>query len=117
MIIYHLVPTRYFNRQDPRVDFYPRAFVQDGFIHCTRDQSEMARVANRFYGNERGPHLYLYIDTRKVQARIKYEDKGRKYPHIYGGLNRGAIVAVRPAPRNDAGKFFAPEPISRVRRG
>ena len=31
---------------------------------------EMARVADRLYGNERGSHIYLYIETKKVKANF-----------------------------------------------
>jgi uncharacterized protein (DUF952 family) len=71
----------------------------------------MARVANRFYRTERGPHVYLYIDAERVAAPIRYADKGRKYPHIHGRLNREAIVAVRPARRDAGGRFMAPESL------
>jgi len=111
MIIYHLVPKRYFERQDPGADYYPAPFEQDGFIHCTKTAAEMARVANRFYRAERGPHVYLYIDSRKVKAKIKYEDPDNKYPHIYGGLNRDAIVATRPARKDAEGNFLPPEAL------
>ncbi len=111
MIIYHIVPKRYYESRDPAADYTPKPFAQDGFIHCTKGAAEMARVANQFYIHERGPHVYLYIDTRKVKAKIKYEDPGRQYPHIYGALNRDAIVAVRPAARDKQGKFLPPEKL------
>jgi len=111
MIIYHIVPKRYFDKQDPKKDYTPKPFAKDGFIHCTKEAGEMAKVANRFYIRERGPHVYLYIDTRKVKARIKYEDNARKYPHIYGGLNRDAVVAIKTARRSESGRFLKPEPL------
>lgn len=111
MIIYHIVPKRYWSKQDPKKDYTPKPFAREGFIHCTKEPSEMARVANRLYLQERGPHVYLYIDTRKVSARIRYEDPGRKYPHIYGALNRDAIVAVKLARRSEKGRFLKPEAL------
>jgi len=45
MIIYHLVPKRYLDRQDSHADYAPKPFAQDGFIHCTKDAAEMANVA------------------------------------------------------------------------
>ncbi len=71
----------------------------------------MARVANRFYRSENGPHIYLYIDTRKLQARTVYDDPERKYPHIYGGLNHDAVVAVKLARRDARGNFLPPEKL------
>lgn len=109
MIIYHLVPKRFYERQTKNAVYLPKAFAKDGFIHCTKAAGEMARVANLFYNQERGPHVYLYIDTKKVNAKIRYDDRAKKYPHIYGGLNHDAIAAIKPARRDEKGNFFPPE--------
>ncbi len=107
-ITYHLVPKAYFDSLDSTADYFPAAFRQDGFIHCTDSPEEMARVANLFYRSEPPPHLYLYIDRERVRAPVRYYDAESKYPHIYGGLNRDAIVAVRPAGRDAEGNFLPP---------
>lgn len=112
MIIYHLVPKRFYERQTKNAVYLPKPFLQEGFIHCTKRADEMMRVANRFYKNERGPHIYLYIDTKKVKAKIQYDDAAKQYPHIYGGLNHDAIVDIKPA-RRDAEKNFLPPESSK----
>jgi glutathione S-transferase len=111
MIIYHLVPRRFYEKQRKNAVYLPKPFAQDGFIHCTRKADEMARVANRFYKRERGPHVYLYIDTRRLKARLRYDDPEQRYPHIYGGLNHDAVIAIKPARRDEKGNFIAPEPL------
>ena len=111
MVIYHLVPKRFYERQRKNAVYLPKPFAQEGFIHCTKRADEMARVANRFYKDERGPHLYLYIETKRVKAKIQYDDAAKQYPHIYGGLNHDAIVAVKPATRDANGNFLPPERI------
>lgn len=111
MIIYHLVPKAFYERQKKNAVYLPKPFAQDGFIHCTRDADEMARVANLFYKRERGPHVYLYIETKKVKAKIQYDDAAKKYPHIYGGLNHDAIVAIKIARRDKDGDFLSPEKV------
>lgn len=113
MIIYHLVRKKFYARQSKNAVYLSKLFLQEGFIHCTRRADEMARVANRFYKPERGPHIYLYIETKKVKAKIHYDDAARQYPHIYGGLNHDAIVAIRPARRDAEGNFLAPETLER----
>lgn len=72
----------------------------------------MGRVANRFYNQEPPPHVYLYIDPAQVRAEIRYEDAGQLYPHIYGELNREAIVTIRPARRDENGNFIPPERLA-----
>lgn len=56
-------------------------------------------------------HLYLYIDKARVHAPIRYDDAQARYPHIYGTLNRDAIVATQPARRQADGSFLPPEPM------
>jgi uncharacterized protein (DUF952 family) len=110
-ITFHLVPQSYFDSLDPREDYAPREFAREGFIHCTDGAAEMARTANRYYQSNPEPHYYLYIDKRRVRAPIQYDDAARIYPHIYGALNRDAIVAVGVAPRGLDGTFLEPEPL------
>jgi uncharacterized protein (DUF952 family) len=110
-ITFHLVAQSYFDSLDPTVDYAPREFAREGFIHCTDGAAEMARTANRYYQSNPEPHYYLYIDKLRVRAPIRYEDAARIYPHIYGALNRDALVAVRVAPRGLDGTFLEPEPL------
>ncbi len=108
-ITYHLVSKDYFESLDAGSDYIPAPFAKDGFIHCTDAPDEMARVANLFYNSDPSPHLYLYVDKDRVRAPIRYEDPDHKYPHIYGPLNRDAIISIRPAGRDAAGNFLPPE--------
>jgi uncharacterized protein (DUF952 family) len=110
-ITFHLVPQSYYESLDPRVDYTPREFAREGFIHCTDGAVEMARTANRYYRSNPEPHYYLYIDKSRVRAPIRYDDAERIYPHIYGALNRDAIAAVGAARRDLDGTFLEPEPL------
>ncbi len=107
-LTFHLVPQSYFDALDPRADYAPRDFARAGFIHCTDGADEMARTANRYYKMDAQPHYYLYIDKTRVRAPIRYDDAARLYPHLYGALNRDAIVAVRAAGRAADGTFLPP---------
>lgn len=109
-ITFHLVSSSYFDALDPRTDYTPNDFVREGFIHCTDGAPEMARVANALKSNPE-PHYYLYIDKTRVRAPIRYDDPKRLYPHIYGALNRDAIIALRPARRRGDGTFLQPEKL------
>lgn len=111
-LTYHLVPQKYFDAFDPQNDYMPEPFARDGFIHCTDGADEMARTANRYYQSNAEPHYYLYIDQDRVRARIQYDDTAKIYPHIYGALNRDAIIAVRVVRRESDGTFLPPEPIA-----
>ena len=111
-LTFHLVLQTYFDSLGQQVDYVPEPFVTDGFIHCTDGAEEMARTANRYYQLNPAPHYYLYIDKARVRAPIRYDAEPRIYPHIYGALNRDAIVTVRLAKRNADGTFLPPEPLA-----
>ena len=55
-------------------------------------------VANRHFKNVPGDFLMLVIDAQRLTAPLKYEalDSAmpHPFPHIYGPLNRDAIVEV-----------------------
>jgi uncharacterized protein (DUF952 family) len=105
---YHLVPREYWQASDPFLDYTPEPFVDDGFIHTTHNPVELAATANRYYRDDPRPYLVLEIAMAQVRAPIMIEDPGGRYPHIYGPLNRDAIVAVHAAEREDDGTFRSP---------
>ncbi len=108
-LTFHLVPAGYYDAFAADRDYVPGDFQRDGFIHCTDAPDEMARVANAYYRSNPEPHYYLYIDKMHVRAAIRYDDAGQLYPHIYGPLNRDAIIAIRSARRTLDGAFLPPE--------
>ncbi len=68
-----------------------------GFIHCSTLEQVVA-VANTIapYDEEM---LLIEIAEEAVVPEVRYENlEGgeRLYPHIYGPLNRNAIVAIHP---------------------
>ena len=109
MAVYHLVPRDELERQAPATDYLPAAYEADGFIHLTDGAEELAIVGNRYYRADPRPYLALVIDLARVRAPVRYEDPRRVYPHIYGPLNRDAIVAILDVPRAPDGTFL---PIS-----
>lgn len=103
---FHYTPVEYFDRFGLDEDYRPPTFEQEGFIHCTDGAENMAAVANRFYKDDPREFWVLYIDKELVASPIKYEDPDEIYPHIYGPLNRDAIVRRRPAFREHDGTFL-----------
>lgn len=109
-ITYHIVPAEYFRDCPAEAPYTPPGFLDEGFIHCTDGEQNLADTANRHYRDERRMFVVLAIDTALLDAEVKYEDPGRVYPHIYGPLNRDAIVAVLPILREADGAFLPPRP-------
>jgi len=106
-IIYHLAPAAYFDGLPADQPYLPREFERDGFMHCTKGEERMLLVADTVYRRVPGDFVLLMIDERRVTAPIKYENSGGLlFPHIYGPLNRDAIVRVAAMGRREDGTFL-----------
>jgi len=71
---------------------------QEGFIHCSRaDQWERVRAA--FYADVIEPLVLLEIDTDLLDVPVVEEPPApgvaESFPHVYGPISPGAVVAVR----------------------
>lgn len=107
---FHLVAAEYYRDSDRGAPYVPADFEADGFIHCTDGAANVANVGNRYYRDDRRMYVVLVIDKAKVQAKMVYEDDAGIYPHIYGPLNRDAIVDILPVLRAAGGTFLPPQP-------
>lgn len=106
---YHIVPGAYYRDCDASQPYTPEPFEREGFIHCTDGAENVAATANRYYVADRRMYIALVIDKSLVQPEIRYEDPEHIYPHIYGPLNRDAIVTIVPMLRNADGTFLPPK--------
>jgi uncharacterized protein (DUF952 family) len=107
-LTYHGTPKLYFEGLDPTQPYVPADFERDGFIHTTEGREALSIVLTRFYQDRPEPFVVLYIDKDRVTAPVRYDDPAEIFPHIYGPLNRDAIVAVRAAARAGDGTFLRP---------
>ena len=109
-LTYHLVPRAFWEAQDTTQDYQPEPMQagREAFIHCTDGADNLAATANRFYRQTPGEMLALLIDLERVEALVKYEDAGHIYPHIYGALNRDAVVGIVTMPRTADSQEFLP---------
>jgi uncharacterized protein (DUF952 family) len=108
-VTFHLTPEEVWNRQADDATYVPEAFAADGFIHCTDGESNLLKVGSQYYGADERPYVVLDIALDRVTASVRYEDAGRTYPHIFGPLNREAVVGVRRAVRLADGTFASIE--------
>ncbi len=91
--IYHCVHPEYWAKYADKSTYFPEQFEAEGFIHlCRADQMEHVQT-NYFVGV---PEItVLKVDVKKLTSPLKIEAaNGQTFPHIYGGLNRDAIVDV-----------------------
>lgn len=104
MLTYHLLPGEEYDASAE--EYLPAAYADDGFIHTTRSLALVHEVANRYYRADPRPYLLLTIDLDLASAPWRYDAAGDDYPHLYGPLNRAAILAMRAVPRAKDGTFL-----------
>jgi uncharacterized protein (DUF952 family) len=102
--IYHLVPPSTWNAGGDAP--YGAASLEiEGFIHCSY-ADQVARVANLFYADQ--PELLvLCIDPGRLAHAVRDEDvgAGERFPHVYGPIEREAVVAVYSLQRDAEGRW------------
>ncbi|MEO8456217.1 MAG: DUF952 domain-containing protein [Chloroflexota bacterium] len=110
-LTYHGTSAAHYDSLDPGEPYLPADFVRDGFIHCTDGDRRLADTLTNYYAESEGEWLVLYLDLDLVTVEVKYEDPERVFPHIYGPLNRDAILSIKTIPRMTDGRFLIPPPL------
>lgn len=75
--------------------FFAESLASEGFIHCSF-QNQLDQVLKRYYTDSERV-LLLEIDPERLTSELKVEPSTNNelYPHIYGAINRDAIVSVQ----------------------
>ena len=116
--ILHLVPADDFRAQSGPQPYLPARFGTDGFIHCAQEPAVLLYIANAFYKTLPGEFWVLVIDPDKLTSPLKWEPPNPApepgsplapllFPHIYGPLNREAILEIRVTARAPDGSFLS----------
>ncbi|MEV0235982.1 DUF952 domain-containing protein [Nonomuraea sp. NPDC050786] len=74
-----------------RISTLGRTLDQEGFIHCSRDHTQLRGVHTAYYAHVTEPLLVLDIDPTGLDIRIE-----NGFPHLYGPLPITAVTAVHP---------------------
>ncbi len=106
----HLVARDAWEAADPSAAYRHPSLEGEGFIHCTDGDEAMAATANRHYRDARGEFVVLTLDLDATGSPWRYDEPDVPYPHVYGPIDRAAILAVRPMPRTADGMFLPPHP-------
>lgn len=107
---YHLVPAPWYHAQPDDRPYLPEPFDADGFVHLTHGLDDVLAVGNMFYRDDARAYLLLTIDLGQVTSEIRYDDDSQRFPHVYGPLDRAAIVAIQPVERDGDGSFTGVTP-------
>ena len=118
--IYHLVPAPYYEAQPATHPYLPDGFEEEGFIHCTAGLPLLLKIANLYFAGLPDSLLVLEIDPARLTSPLKFEaplppanapaeasghDPDQLFPHIYGPINREAIVRVFLLVRGEVGQW------------
>jgi uncharacterized protein (DUF952 family) len=102
--IYHLVLKSVWEA-NPDQPYVADSLSAEGFIHCSFAE-QVAWAANRFYADQQDL-LVLYIDPARLTSPVREETSGssERFPHVYGPINRDAVVAMQPLQRDANGRW------------
>jgi uncharacterized protein (DUF952 family) len=74
-------------------EYFPAAYLQDGFIHCCKPE-QLSGVLDRYF-KDQSDLLLLYIDDKLVEKNLKYEGIGEElFPHLFKPLKKNSVVKV-----------------------
>ena len=93
MLIYHIVLPDVWAAFDTGLYIHP-SLAAEGFIHCSFEH-QLDTVIGRYYSGEEKV-VVLEIESDRLMSRMIKEPSTNSeiYPHIYGPINRDAILNV-----------------------
>ena len=94
MKIYHIVLPEVWEKYKNEDLYEAESLRAEGFIHCSFE-NQLDAVLQRYY-KDAEKILILEIETEKLTSELVEESSTNNeiYPHIYGKINRGAIVEI-----------------------
>lgn len=104
--IYHIVPADVWRAGADDSLYRADSLDTEGFLHASTAE-QLYDSADRHFAGREGL-LALRIDTELVSAPLRYEipdHDPRAFPHVYGPLERSAVVDVRPLTIGRDGRF------------
>lgn len=91
--IYHVVMPDYWQQFEGKSAYTPPTFAEEGFIHCCT-KAQIDYVLSTYFKGVTEV-LLLKIDRNLLASELKVEPaNGQYFPHIYGTINKSAIIAV-----------------------
>ena len=94
MLIYHIVLPDVWGKFKYEYEYEAESLTTEGFIHCSY-RNQLDEVLTRYYKNA-GKVLILHINLHFLTAKFVAEPSTNReiYPHIYGKINKSAIVDI-----------------------
>lgn len=121
-MILHLAPAAAWDAVPAGGTYAPDSLTTEGFVHCTADDATLLAVANAFYRQVPGELVVLTLDETRLGAETRWEPPadlgpggpqhapGTQFPHVFGPLERHAVVLERRMVRTPDGACTGYEP-------
>jgi uncharacterized protein (DUF952 family) len=95
MKVYHIVLPEDWEKFQDQDYFEAESLRTEGFIHCSFS-GQLEEVLKRYYQGAKAV-IILEIETDKLTSKLIKEPSTNDevYPHIYGRINREAVVGVK----------------------
>ena len=97
MSIFHLISRQGFDSQSDSEFILDDANLAFGFIHCCTAE-QLPGVIERYFPGDNSNLLVVELNPETLTEELKWEpatDSDGLFPHIYGPINRSAIVGVQ----------------------
>ncbi|MEQ6118215.1 DUF952 domain-containing protein [Reichenbachiella sp. MALMAid0571] len=94
--IYHLADPKEWESQLTEEHFTPVNFENEGFVHASN--ATQVRETYQKYYSHKDAIVLLTIVPEFLSAQLKHEynsDRKESFPHIYGSINKTAIVRLQ----------------------
>ena len=98
MSIYHLISRDGFDSQADSEFILDDAKLASGFIHCCTAE-QLPGVIERYFQGDNSKLLVVELSPDALTEELLWEpatDSDGLFPHIYGPINRSAILRVTP---------------------
>ena len=93
--IHHICTIKSWEAQSSSEIYVHESLNDEGFIHCS-EKNQLDGVLDRYFKDQH--HLIiLTIDPTLLKAELKYElaPIGELFPHIFGPINKEAIISTQ----------------------
>ena len=96
MSIYHLISRQGLDAQSDSEFILDDANLAAGFIHCCTAE-QLPGVIERYFPGDNSNRLVVELNPEMLTEELKWEpatDSDGLFPHVYGPINRSAILRV-----------------------
>jgi uncharacterized protein (DUF952 family) len=94
MLIYHIVTPEVWDKFKNETEYEAESLQTEGFIHCSY-RNQLDDVLQRYYKDAERVCI-LHINPHYLKSELIAEPSTNReiYPHIYGKINKSAIVGI-----------------------